>query len=214
MLLLAVISAGCAPQLVVRLKAYHDPDRSPQSVATFQLAPQGFCQQSELLEKILLRLVADRLQAKGIREVADHGEAMVTLRCEIAAVQQYVPPKTYYVPVTSQSTTESSTTGNIGTTPIKEESSSTTTQTHYVPVTEHGYYVTRQSHRIGVRFAIPPKPGEHGPGTSLWEGKVETRTTTTDTLLIAPLLLDELFSEFPVRSGRPLIRTVQWKPPK
>lgn len=79
--------------------------------------------------------------------------------------------------------------------------------TRYMPVPS-GYvpipYPETLHHRAVTVYITSPE------GVDLWRGEVESTGSTSDIVVVAPYLLDELLSEFPYKSGKGTYRQVEF----
>ena len=203
-------ATGCAGFISLNVQAFRDPEIEIAGGATFStfVPPNA---ENPLLQKELLAQIRSHLEAKGLRFVQTNPDFYVMVFGTISD-EGYTPPKTTYIPIPGTTTTTTQTTGNVGGVPVYGTSQSTTPATNYVPITSPG---RRQYSRvIDVIIArLEERNGTYG-AQEVWRGVVTSSGSTGDLGLVAPVLLRELFTEFPARSGRSPDRQVTWSPPR
>src|SRR6266478_1813251 len=118
-LLPLILAPACVstPVINMNVKAYSDPDRPPQGIKSFRTIAVNMCQTNELLEKQILSLVRQRLEARGLLFDETNPDALVAVSCYIGPFDQYVPPATIYWPMPNTSTSTSNISGTVGGTP-------------------------------------------------------------------------------------------------
>jgi hypothetical protein len=204
--LLAVLIGGCAlttpqrPQITLNVSARIDPDWAPNvSGATFAMVPVKRGTPDELLEKELLHYLRGRLALMGLVNDERAPQFFVGITAFIGPFEEYVPPTTFYWPMSTTSTTTSQA-GSLSVT-------STTHGEQYVPIQRPGY--TRVNYFRSLTIFVG-NPSPDGSGVSpVWQGNVDSAGATSDLLEVAPTLIRHLLTEFPRRSGYPSQRTTQ-----
>ena len=215
LLVVALVSlVGCATagsHIEMNVQAFADPEVAIAPGSTFATVPVGLTK-NELLEKELLFIIRERLEAKGLRYSEERPEFLVATSGFMGNYDEYVPPSTIYFPVPG-STQTTNVTGNAGGVPIYGTATTNTSGTNYVPITRRGYTRTQYVRIIDVMVARPVVRGSESTFKAVWSGKVESTGSTGDLLLVATPLIDELLTEFPRRTGRDSRRVVGWNPP-
>ncbi len=200
----ATLGGGCAIQsnslqITMDVRARIDPEwKSDIFGASFVMIPALEGTPDELLEKELLHYVSGRLQAKGLMPGTAGARFMVGISAFIGPKEEYVPPTTFYWPIPSSSTTE--TTTNTGLT-----LSSTTHGSQYVPIHRPGYTLVHYFRSITIFLGLPKSDGSGV--TPVWQGTAESTGDLSDLLEVAPTLIRNILTEFPRRSGYPSRRT-------
>jgi hypothetical protein len=207
---LALAAVGCASFINLNVQTFRDPDVAIAAGATFStfVLPNA---ENPLLQKELLAQIRSHLEAKGLRFVQANPDFYVVVFGKIS-YEGYTPPRTTYIPIPGTTTTTTQTTGNVGGVPVSGTSQSTTPTTNYVPITNPGR--REYSRVIDVIIAhVGEQNGAYKP-QEVWRGVVTSSGSTGDLGVVAPVLLRELFTEFPARSGRSPDRQVPWSPPR
>lgn len=216
LLLLLAVLVGCASagpnHISMNVQAFSDPESPIVLGSSFATVLTG-ATKNELLEKELLFLVRNRLESKGLRYDESRPDFLVAVSGFMGSYDQYVPPSTAYIPIPGSTTQTTHVSGNAGGVPIYGTATSTTTGTDYIPITRRGYTRAQYTRIIDILIAKPINREGKPAVQSVWSGRVESTGDTGDLLLVAPPLIDELFTEFPNRSGRGPQRTVKWRPP-
>ena len=206
--LLSACASLPANYVEMNVQAFSDPEHRIESGASFATVVLGVAK-NELLEKELLYLVKERLVARGFVYDESDPDFFVGATGFIGSFEEYVPPSTVYFPLPGSTTT--TTTGAVGGVPFGATSSTTGTQ--YMPITRPGYNQTQYYRVIDVIVAEPIEQGGQLSVRALWRGRADSNGNTGDLLIVAPVMLDELLSEFPQRTGRDPRRVVGWQPP-
>ncbi len=206
----ALAATSCTSFIKLNVQAFRDPEVAIAAGATFStfVPPNA---ENPLLQKELLAQIRSHLEAKGLRFVQTSPDFYVTVFGKIS-YEGYTPPKTTYIPIPGTTTTTTQTTGNVGGVPVYGTSQSTTPTTNYVPITSPG---RREYSRI-IDVIIARLGGRNGAyeAQEVWRGVVTSSGSTGDLGVVAPVLLRELFTEFPARSGQSPDRQVPWSPPR
>jgi hypothetical protein len=205
-------SAGRPNHIEMNVQAFADPEISIAQGSSFATVLTG-ATKDELLEKELLFLVRSRLEAKGLRYEEKAPDFLVAVSGFMGSYDKYVPPSTVYSPIPGSITQTTNVNGNAGGVPIYGTATSTTTGTSYIPISRRGYTHAQYTRIIDILVAKPVNRDGKAAVQSVWSGRVESTGDTGDLLLVAPPLVDELFTEFPRRSGRDPRRSVKWHPP-
>lgn len=205
---LALAVIGCTNFIRLNVQAFRDPEVAIAVGATFStfVPPNS---ENPLLQKELLAQIRSHLEAKGLRFVQTSPDFYVMVFGTIS-YEGYIPPKTTYIPIPGTTTTTTQTTGNVGGVPVYGTSQSTTPTTNYVPITSPG----RREYSRVIDVIIARVGGRTGTAQEVWRGVVTSSGSTGDLGVVAPVLLRELFTEFPARSGRSPDRQVPWSPPR
>ena len=213
---LALPAIGCtamAPKLAMNIQTFEDPAHVPLPGSTFQTVVTH-ANGNDLMEKELLAAISARLQQKGLRPVADRPDFYVMVITDISSSARYVPPATLYIPTYGTSTSTTTTTGTVGNVPFSGTSTTTTPTNGAVPITMPGKTVTEYHRIIDLVLARPTSTDGEAKVEEVWRGIVDSTGRTGDLLYVSPYLLDELFAEFPRRSGRGPDREVPFAPPR
>lgn len=206
----ALAAASCTSFITLNVQAFRDPEVAIAAGATFStVVPPNA--ENPLLQKELLSQIRSHLEAKGLRFVQTSPDFYVMVFGAIS-YEGYTPPKTTYIPIPGTTTTTTLTTGNVGGIPVYGTSKSTTPTTDYVPITSPG---PREYSRV-IDVIIVRLAEQNGTyeAQDVWRGVVTSSGSTGDLGVVAPVLLSELFAEFPARSGRSPDRQVPWSPPR
>src|SRR2546422_118207 len=206
---LGLMVLGCTQSETYEMTvtAYPNPDAEVVAGQHFATVVIGQTRGGELLEKNLLALVRKEMEEKGFVYDKQSQELLVALTGFIGPRENYVPPSTIYWPMPTRSS--SSTTGSaygsggyaIGWAP-------TTTQgTQWVPVTRPGYTRVDYYRRLDVLVGQLVTEADSNRVDLMWTGTVESAGYAGDLLEVAPVLVNELFTEFPKRSGKGSTRT-------
>jgi Domain of unknown function (DUF4136) len=205
----ALAATGCTSFIKLNVQAFRDPDVAIAAGATFStfVSPKA---ENPLLQKELLAQIRSHLEAKGLRFVQANPDFYV-MAFGTVSYEGYVPPKTTYIPIPGTTTTTTQVKGNVGGVPVYGTAQSTAPTTSYIPITSAGH--NEYSRVIDVIIArLGERNGTH-EAQEVWRGMVTSSGSTGDLGVVAPVLLRELFTEFPIRSGRSPDRQVTWTPP-
>jgi hypothetical protein len=208
------IAAFARDNLYVSVKAYSDPENRPSRAKTFATVLLRQTMDDELLEKELLFLVKERLVAQGLRYDSDRPDLLVGVIGYISKDQVYVPPSTFYWPLPTGGSSTTTLSGLVGGKSVYGTATTTASTTAMVPVTRNGYTASEYARTIHVVMARPTTKEGQTTADFVWSGTVDSGGATSDLLIVAPRLLDELLGEFPERSGKPADRKLKWSPPK
>jgi hypothetical protein len=222
----SLIGLGCSllnsgSRVLLSVKAYSDPEAELAPPLVFAFENLGQTTGGVLAEKELQGLVRERLSRIGFVERSNSeqtADLIVAVSGFIGPHDRYVPPSSIWIPVpsTSEATTRSTATSSYsgyrgyGSAHANSVSTTTTRSTDYVPVTTGGYTERSQVRIVHLSMALTANGG--ASFELAWEGSVDSEGPSDDLMLVAPYMLDELFSEFPRRSGRPTSRSVAIPP--
>ncbi|HEX3557346.1 MAG TPA: DUF4136 domain-containing protein [Thermoanaerobaculia bacterium] len=233
--LLAVL-VGCAStgkssgantnKLEVNVQAFVDPGLSIPPGSSFATVPIEKAQ-NRLLEKELLALVRARLEAKGLRYDETKPDFLVAVSGYLGGYGEPFPRFTDYFPSAAAPAIQSpDITGSAEAAPPVAEtqpSAPPSPATSPAPGREdvrnrrRGYRATQYTPlyiRIIDVFVGKRVGGEgRAAAESVWAGRAQSTGATEDLALVAPPLLDELFTEFPKRTGQDPHRVVNWSAP-
>ena len=217
-------------RLEVSVQAFVDPGLSIPPGSTFATVPNDKAQ-NRLLEKELLALVRARLEAKGLRYDETKPDFLVAVSGYLGGYGDPFPRFTDYFPSAAAPAIQTpDITGSAEAAPPVAEPQpstppSTTTSTAPSPSPNRGEGRNRrrgsrmmQYNPLYIRIIdvfVGKRVGGEGRAAaeSVWAGRAQSTGATEDLALVAPPLLDELFTEFPKRSGRDPHRVVTWSAP-
>lgn len=185
--------ASCSmigPYVEVDVRSYSDPTKINELAQLKNFSLTSAYPSNLLLEKELLYLLKNMLVSKGYVYNEEHPDFFVSVNFIIDTVQiQETELVTVHTPGPI-----SRKTGLIGTDKSTYYGEITTEpeQTDIIPIerTIIGY------HKLITVYFESPK------GAPLWKGEVESTDRTSDLLVVAPTLLDELLAEFPYKTGK------------
>ncbi len=200
------------PRTVVynmNIKTYSDPDVDLSSYRTYSIDYTNI--ENRLLEKELFQVVGAYYWMKGKDFPQSHllvrsdetPDILITMDFYTGKREEYVPPKTV-VTTRVENVWSSSLFGWGGYTPVPITESHTT----------QGYTTVSYYRNIRLNFLdfkklsseealeVPPL---------IWVGEVESEGYSSDIRLIAPVVLNQLLSEFPEKSGRTMTKRRQFK---
>ncbi|MBW8877974.1 MAG: DUF4136 domain-containing protein [Acidobacteria bacterium] len=237
--LLAVL-VGCASagnnsgantnKLEVNVQAFVDPGLSIPPGSSFATVPIDKAE-NKLLEKELLALVRERLEAKGLRYDETKPDFLVAVAGYLGGYGDPFPRFTDYFPSAAAPAIQSpDITGSAEVPPPAagtQPSAPPSPTTSPAPSPSPGREDVRNRRRGSRTFQYTPlyiriidvfvgkRVGGEGRAAaeSVWAGRAQSTGATEDLALVAPPLLDELFTEFPKRSGQDPHRVVNWSAP-
>lgn len=199
---------GCyvqpGPRVEMKVKSYGDPDLDYSPLKRF--AAVRVHEESPLLEKELISLLKRELVAEGYIYDDENPDFLVVMDFYVGSFDYYEPPTTIRIPQYVKGETRR-TTGWVGGKYVTlTEKSDGHFETAEIEVSSGGmcteYYRTIRVHFIDAVHLR--KTGEVEP---VWRGQVDSFGSNSDILYVAPVLLDELLSEYPMRSGKDPSRT-------
>ena len=200
--LILLLLAGCGSTAthMMDVRSYSDPQKVHELVAlrTFSVLPVDTY--DPLQEKEILYLLRLSLFSRGYVLVKRNPDFIVSIAFSIDPVQR---TGTKLVPIYTKSTTPSHSggSGSAGGAFLQGlvQGFADGTPSSYVPVpySEIGY------HRSITVYINSPG------GVPLWQGEVESTGSTSDLLVVAPYLLDELLDEFPQKTGKETRRIIR-----
>lgn len=200
--ILAVLAVcGCyvqpKPRVEMKVKSYGDPDLDYSPLKRF--AAVRVNEDSPLLEKELISLLKRELVAEGYIYDDENPDILVVMNFYTGSYDYYEPPRTIRIPLYVGGETKR-TTGWVGGKYVTlKEKSDGRFETAEIEVSSGGirteYYRT-----IGVLFIDAEHLRKTGEVEPVWRGQVDSFGSNSDILYVAPVLLDELLSEYPIRS--------------
>ena len=236
LLSLLVALAGCASagnnsgantnrrenRLEVSVQAFVDPGLSIPPGSTFATVPNDKAQ-NRLLEKELLALVRARLEAKGLRYDETKPDFLVAVSGYLGGYGDPFPRFTDYFPSAAAPAIQTpDITGSAEAAPPVAEPQPSTPPSS-MPNRGEGRNRRRGSRMMQynplyiriIDVFVGKRVGGEGRAAaeSVWAGRAQSTGATEDLALVAPPLLDELFTEFPKRSGQDPHRVVNWSAP-
>ena len=191
----------------MNLKVYKDPDKDLSSYKTFAFDYTD--KKNPLLEKELFKMVEAALtkgiysKGRGLRRSEETPDILITMNFFTGEKEEYVPPETIVTTRIKQVWT----TGHIGWTVTGGYEPVPITESHTKPgYTKVSYYrnirlnfLDYSELKSGKKLETPPL---------IWTGEVESESSFSDIRVLAPVLLNELLGEFPVKTGEGITRDV------
>src|SRR5436305_3452347 len=225
LLSLLVALAGCASagnnsgananrrenRLEVSVQAFVDPGLSIPPGSTFATVPNDKAQ-NRLLEKELLALVRARLEAKGLRYDETKPDFLVAVSGYLGGYGDPFPRFTDYFPSAAAPAIQTpDITGSAEAAPPVAEPQPSTPPSS-MPNRGEGRNRRRGSRMMQynplyiriIDVFVGKRVGGEGRAAaeSVWAGRAQSTGATEDLVLVAPPLLDELFTELPKRAGQ------------
>lgn len=189
---------GSYSMVQMEVKSYRDPEFDYTPIKRFALVKAN--EEYPLIEKELLSLVKRELIADGYYYDDINPDILIVIDFYVGSREYYEPPKTIRIPYYVKGKTKR-TTGWVG--------------GNYVTLTEQadGHYETAEIkvksgglrteyyRNIDVRFIDAEHLEKTGEIELLWRGKVDSYGKNSDIGIVAPVLLDEILSEYPFRTS-------------
>ena len=182
----------------MNIKIYSDPDVELSSYKTYSIDYTN--KENRLLEKELFKMVervmTRRNNVSKLVRSDENPDILITMDFYTGKKEQYVPPKTVL-------TTRVKSVWSIGLfgwgriTPVPVIRSHTTdgyTKVRYYRNIRLNFLDFKQLND-GEDLEVPPL---------IWIGEVDSEGSSSDIRVVAPILLDQLLSEYPEKSGRPM----------
>ena len=206
------ILAGCVESQRVSLSVFRDTAADLESADTFDVLPvSGNQGERPLAEKQIRDMVGRHLVHLGLDRDRDRPDLLVQTESSTEQYERYVPPSTHtYVEWYSYRSCNCKGRHHKGcgyvTVPIERS------------YTSGGYSVVRFRHTIRAiifeRAALDLASQAGTEALPVWDGSITTSTKSPDIIETAPLMIDELFREFPNRSGLPSERIIRLDDPE
>lgn len=207
--LLIFSACAAASYIDINVQAYSDPEIEIAAGSSFATVPLG-AMGNDLLERELLGLVRQRLEARGYRYDEQAPAYVVGVSGFMGSKDEYIPPSTIYLPIPGSETQTGTFTGTAGNVPVRGTVTSAG-QPSYVPLTTPARSVSLYTRIIDVAVAQIVVDDGKSTTRAAWSGHAQSTGRTGDLLVVAPSLLDELFGEFPRRTGQGPDRRRPWR---
>jgi hypothetical protein len=197
----ATLVGGCVP-MYMSVVGYPNPDLPILPQQRFVTISIGSTIGGDLLEKNLLAVVRNELETRGFVYDEQNPDLVVGVVGYIGPFEYYVAPSTVYWPMPTHQTSTSSGSAYGGGVSVYGRSTTRTRGQQWVPITRPGGVETAYYRRIDVLVGEVVEGVDSAKVELAWTGHVESSGRTSDLLTVAPILVNELFTEFPKRSGR------------
>ncbi len=187
----------------MNLKVYSDPDIDLSSYKTYSIDYTN--KENRLLEKELFKMVETAIAEAGhapkLVRSDENPDILITMDFYTGKKEEYVPPKTVFT-TRVENVWSSSLFGWGHNTPVPITESHTTegfTKVSYYRNIRLNFMDFKQLNS-GEKLEVPPL---------VWIGEVDSEGSSSDIRVVAPILLKQLLSEFPEKSGRILTGRIQ-----
>ncbi len=189
----------------MNIRVYSDPDVDLSSYRTYSIDYTN--KDNRLLEKKLFKIlesvISNRLETLQLVRSDENPDVLITMDFYTGKKEEYVPPETV-VTTRVENVWSSSLWGWGGYTPVPITESETTQG-----YTNVSYYRNIRLNFLDFEQLSGEEPLEVPP--LIWIGEVESEGYSSDIRIIAPVVLNQLLSEFPKKSGRTMTGRRQFK---